>query len=235
MDRKFENMTASEIFLSLCKTLGINIGTVEDTEVRFSTLHFIKKSPWDMMIIALTETRKRSGKRFTTRINDGKLELVEKVSQTVQWVIEDGENLLDSSYSESIENTYTQVKVVGKNSSGKEISTIQKNEEAQKLYGVMQEYIEQSDKVTQAEINAIATQKLKELSVLQKSGTIRTLGIDGVESGMGVYVIDNETGLIGSFYIESDEHKYSNGYHEMNLTLAWTDELPEIEYESPKS
>ena len=234
MDKKFENMTASEIFLSLCKTLGISTGTVEDTGVKFSVLHFLKKTPWDMIITALTETRKQSGKRYTTRIKNGNLELIEKLNQTAQWVIEEGVNLIDASYDESIESTYTQVKVVGKDSKGNEISAVQKNEEAQKLYGIMQEYISQSDKVTQAEVNAIAAQKLKELSALQKSGSIKTYGIEGVETGTGVYVIDNETGLVGGFYVESDSHKYSNGCHEMSLTLAWTDELPEIEYQAPK-
>lgn len=156
MDKKFENMTASEIFQSLCKTLGINTGTVEDTGVKFSVLHFLKKTPWDMIITALTETRKQSGKRYTTRIKNGNLELIEKLNQTAQWVIEEGVNLIDASYDESIESTYTQVKVVGKDSKGNEISAVQKNEEAQKLYGIMQEYIGQSDKVTQAEVNAIA-------------------------------------------------------------------------------
>ena len=234
MDKKFENMTASEIISGLCKSLGISTGTIEDTGVKFSVLHFIKKSPWDMIVIALTETRKQSGKRYTTRVRNGNLELIEKCKQAVQWVIEEGANLLDASYDESIESTYTQVKVVGKNSKGNEISAIQKNEEAQKLYGVMQEYISQSDKMTQAEVNAIAVQKLKELSVMQKSGTIKTFGLDDVETGTGIYVIDNETGLVGGFYVESDSHTYSNGYHEMSLTLAWTDELPEIEYEAPK-
>lgn len=234
MDKKFENMTASEIFMNLCKTLGINTGIVEDTGVKFSVLHFLKKTPWDMIIIALIETRKRSGKKYTTRIKNGNLELIEKLNQTTQWVIEEGVNLIDASYDESIESTYTQVKVVGKDSKGKEISAIQKNEEAQKLYGVMQEYISQTDKVTQAEVNAIAAQKLKELSVLQKSGSIKTYGIEGVETGTGIYVVDNETGLVGGFYVESDSHRYSDGYHEMSLTLAWTDELPKIEYQAPK-
>lgn len=187
-----------------------------------------------MIITALTETRKQSGKRYTTRIKNGNLELIEKLNQTSQWVIEEGVNLMDASYDESIENTYTQVKVIGKDSKGNEISVVQKNEEAQKLYGIMQEYVSQSNKVTQAEVNAIAAQRLKELSVLQKSGSIKTYGIEGVETGTGVYVIDNETGLVGGFYVESDSHKYSNGCHEMSLTLAWTDELPEIEYQALK-
>lgn len=230
VDKKFEHMTASDIFLHLCKTLDIPIGTVVDTKIKFTVLHFVNKTPWDILITALTETRKQSGKRFLTHIKNGKLELVEQRSQTISWVIEEGRNLMDASYSESIESTYTQVKVVGKNSKGNEISIVKKNEEAQKKYGVIQEYISQNDSLSYAELDAIATQKLKELSVLQKSGTIKTIGINGVEAGSGIYVIDRETGLIGSFYVESDTHQYKNGYHEMSLTLAWTNELPEIEY-----
>ncbi len=234
MDKKFENMTASEIFISLCKMLEIPTGLVTDTKVKFSVLHFVKKTPWDIIITALTETRKRSGKRFIVRVKNGKLELIEKATQTMQWVIEEGKNLLDASYSESIESTYTQVQVVGKDAKGKEISIVKKDVAAQKKYGVMQQYISQSDKVTQAEVNSIAVQKLKELSILQKSGSIKSIGINGVETGIGIYVIDHETGLVGSFYVESDSHQYKNGYHEMSLTLAWTDELPEIEYEETK-
>lgn len=234
MDKKFENMTASDIFSSLCKVLGIDIGLVENTGVKFSSLYFENKSPWDMIIIALTETRKRNGRKFTTRVRNGKLELIEKVKQVSKWVIEERINLLDATYEESIESMYTQVKVSGKDSKGKTITTVKKNENAQKLYGVMQEYISQGDKTNQEEINQITAQKLKELSALQKNGTIRTLGIEDVQTGNGIYVVDKETGLIGGFYVQSDSHTYQNGYHEMNLTLAWTDELPEIEYQAPE-
>lgn len=234
MDKKFENMTASAIFQDLCKSLGIDTGEIQDTAIVFEALHFVKKTPWDMIITALTETRKRNGKKYTTRVTEGKLELVEKLTQTRQWVIEEGVNLIDATYEESIESMYTQVKVAGKDKKGNEITAVAKDDEAQKLYGIMQEYIEQSEELTQAAANEIAAQKLKELAVLGKSGTVKTFGLDNVETGNGIYVIDNETGLIGGFYVEADSHKYSGGYHEMSLTLAWTDELPTIEYEAPK-
>lgn len=233
MDKKFENMTASAIFQDLCKTLGIDMGEVQDTTIVFEALHFIKKTPWDMIVTSLTETRKKSGRKFTTKVTEGKLELVEKLTQTRRWVIEEGVNLLDATYEESIESMYTQVKVAGKDKKGNEVTAVAKDEEAQKLYGIMQEYVDQSEELTQAAANEIAAQKLKELAVLGKSGTVKTFGLDDVETGNAIYVIDNETGLVGGFYVESDSHKYSKGYHEMSLTLAWTDELPSIEYEAP--
>lgn len=233
IDKKYENMTAGGIFKDLCNSLGIPIGSVANTGIKFNVLHFIKKSPWDILITALTETRKRGGGKFVTKIEGGKLSLVKKVEQAKKWVIEEGVNLIDATYEESMEEMYTQVKVEGKDSGGKSITAVKSNAAMQKTYGIMQEYITQSDKSTQADLNKIAAQKLKELSVLQKSGTVTTFGIDGVYSGDAVYVIDKETGLVGGFYVEADEHKYSKGYHEMKLTLAWTDELPSIKYEAP--
>lgn len=235
MDKKFENMTASSIFSDICKSLGIETGEVQDTGAKFEALHFIKKSPWDMIVTALTETRKKNGRKFVTMAKEGKLELIEKLTQTKKWVIEEGVNLLDATYEESIESMYTQVKVVGKDKDGHEITAVTKNEEMQKLYGVMQEHIDQSEELTQAEANEIAAQKLKELAVLEKSGTVKTFGLDEVQAGNAIYVIDKETGLVGGFYVQADSHKYSGGYHEMTLTLAWTDELPAIEYEAPSS
>lgn len=235
IDKKFENKTASDIFKELCKICGIPIGEVANTKVKFKTLHFLKKTPWDILITALTETRKRTGEKFVTKIEKGKMCLVRKKDQVQKWVIEEGVNLIESEYEESMEEMYTKIKVEGKTKKGKTITSVKSNTTMQKKYGMMQEYISQSDSVTQEELNKIATQKLKELSELKRSGTITTIGIDGVYSGGAVYVIDKETGLVGGFYIEADEHSYSNGYHEMKLTLAWTDELPEIEYEAPSS
>jgi len=234
IDRKFENMTASSILLDICKSVGIDTGEVQDTKEIFGCLHFIKKSPWDIIITALTETRKKNGKKFTVKVNNGKLDLVEKLTQAKKWVIEEGVNLIDATYDEDIESIYTQVKVNGKDEDGNEISAVSKNEEKAKLYGIMQEQVDQSESITQEDANRIAAQKLKELSELKRGGTIKTLGIDDIQSGDAVYVVDKETGLIGGFYIESDSHKYCNGYHEMSLTLSWTDDLPQIEYEAPK-
>lgn len=235
VDKKYENMTASGIFKDLCNSLGIPAGEVTDTGEKFTVLHFIKKTPWDILITALTETRKRSGGKFVTRVDGGNLSLVNKVEQAKKWVIEEGVNLIDATYVESMEEMYTQVKVEGKNSSGKTITAVRADPDMQQKYGIMQEYISQSDEVTQDELNKIAAQQLKDLAVLKKSGTVTTFGIDGVYSGDAIYVIDKETGLVGGFYIEADEHDYSKGYHEMKLTLAWTDELPSIEYEAPST
>lgn len=124
--------------------------------------------------------------------------------------------------------------VKGKDKNGNEISAVAVNDEAQGQYGIMQEYVSQSEESSTAELNTIAAQKLKELSSLQQSGKITTFGLDDVEEGDAIYVVDEETGLVGGFYVESDEHKVEGGHHTVSLNLSWTDDVASLEYEPPK-
>lgn len=233
-DNIYRNMTADEIVASCCAQFGVPVGTLANTRVKFPSLQIVNKTVWDTIIIALTETRKVSGKKYTTKMIDGRLNLVEKVQQTHKWAIEEGVNLLESSYSESISDIFTQVKVAGKNDNKSALTALAKDDELIKRYGILQEYLEQSEAKTQSELNAIAAQKLKELSALKKSGTITAIGLDDVQAGDGIYVIDSRTGLVGGFWVESDDHSFKNRHHTMSLKLAWTDELPSIDYEAPK-
>jgi len=235
-DKIYRNMTATEIIIDICKSYGIpyNENEMVDTSVRLSSIHIINKTLWDTVLMALTETTKQSGIKYATKVKNGKLILVEKKTQIKKIVIEQGVNLIESTFEDSMESMYTQVYVTGKDKNGKAISTVAVNEEAQASYGVMQEYISQSEECTTAELNAIAAQKLKELSVLKQSGSIVAVGLDDIETGDAVYVIDEETGLVGGFYVESDDHKVGGGHHTATLKLSWTDEVASLEYEPPK-
>lgn len=233
-DKIYRNMTAADIIKSCCSEFGVPVGSLANSSVKHESLQIVNKTVWDTIIIALTETRKVNGKKLITKMIKGKLNLVEKVKQTHQWVIENAVNLLESNYSESISDMYTQVKATGKTEDKTELSALAKNDAMIKKYGVLQELVNQSEAKTQSEITAIANQRLKELAVLKKSGSITALGKDEIEAGDGIYVVDSVTGLIGGFWVESDDHKVSNRHHTMLLKLAWTDELPSIDYEPPK-
>lgn len=235
-DKIYRNMTATEIIIDICKTYGVPYDEAEmvDTSVRLSSIHIINKTLWDTVLMVLTETTKQTGIKYTTKVKNGKLILVEKQTQIKKIVIEQGVNLIESSFEDSIENLYTQVYVTGKDKNGNAISAVAVNEEAQSAYGIMQEYISQSEESTTAELNTIAAQKLKELSTMQQSGSITAVGIDDIETGDAVYVIDEETGLVGGFYVESDDHKVQGGNHTVTLKLSWTDEVASLEYEPPK-
>lgn len=101
-----------------------------------------------------------------------------------------------------------------------------------RLYGVMQEIREESgDRITESTIRQTAETLLKDLCKEGIQADVETLGIDDVEAGMVVYVVESAAGLTGSYYIEQDDHSIEGNKHTMRLKLALTDEVPELEYE----
>ncbi|MGM0846886.1 MAG: XkdQ/YqbQ family protein [Bacillota bacterium] len=111
--RKFVNMTASEIIEQLCKDFKIPYGNIAKTDHVMPKLIFRDKSLWEMMITALTETSKATNKKYYIGNKGGKLEVYLRSEQITQYVIENGVNLLSTSYTQSIEDLVTQVKIIG--------------------------------------------------------------------------------------------------------------------------
>lgn len=231
----FRDVTASEIIKTICTDFSIPMGTIADTYTKIPKLILRDKSLYDMMLIAITETKKLNGKKFILKMKEGKLNLIEKVPKAKIWVLEEGVNLLDASYEESIEDTRTQVRVVGKTKDKTPLVAVVKNDELKRLYGTMQEFKEHSEESTQEQINQIANQMLKELAKVSKTASVEAFGIDDVEAGDAVYIIEKTTGLVGTYYVESDEHTLSDGVHKMNLKLMWTDDIPTLDYQPPSS
>jgi hypothetical protein len=152
-------------------------------------------------------------------------------SSTSKWIIESGTNLTDAKYSQSIEDTKTQVKVTG----GTEKAPIEvtvKNEALSKKLGVMQYVDEMEEKSKRSQIEQRAKSLLKELGVINDQATIEALGIDEVISSTSIYVRESMTKLLGGYYVSSDSHKYENGTHTMSLEISATYDLPPMEIDS---
>lgn len=237
--RVFKGYTASEIVTLLCNAYQIPYGEVADTKYVIPRLILRDKSIWDMMITALTVTEKETGERFFITNREGKLTLLKRKEQVVTWAIENYRNIIDARYSQSIENMATQVKVIatekGVSDGGEEIRKVefvQKDDELVKKYGIMQ-YLETVDE----ELNwggskYRAERLLKEKSKINDEATVEALGIAEVTAGTAVYVYESMTGIIGGYYVSTDEHRFENGNHTMSLTLSATDDLPSLEYDN---
>lgn len=228
--RKFTNVKASDIARRLCSDFGIPVGKISDTGYVIPRLNCRTKTLYDILLMALTLTKKQTGKRFFITNKDGKFYLTAAAEQTSKWLIENGSNILDASYSQSIEETVTQVKVIG----GKDdaIKVTQKNAGLQKLYGVMQIVESMDEDATRSQVEQRARELLKERGVIDDQATVDALGIDEVITGSAVYVRESMTEIIGGYYVSSDTHTYnSNGTHTMSLVLSATYDLPPMEIE----
>ena len=87
------------------------------------------------------------------------------------------------------------------------------------------------EKATQSQVKQRAEQLLKELAVINDQATVDALGDEKVITGVGIYVKEPMTGIIGGYFITGDTHTFSNGNHTMSLELSATYEMPPIEIE----
>lgn len=229
--RKFVKMTAGGMIAELCKSFGISTGTIANTGYVIPRMILRNKSLWDMMVTALTETRKQNGRKFVVYASNGKLNLREKKDGAVRWMIEDGVNIIGATRTQSIEEMRTAVKVVGGESEEKQIVATEKNADMAKRYGLMQHYESADSKLNASQLRQLAKTRLKELAAIKEDVTVNALGITDVVAGTAVYAFESMTDLVGGFYVNADTHTFSDGTHTMDLTLSKTDDLPKLEYE----
>jgi len=229
---KFTKIKASQMIKSICKKYGIDYGTIDDTGYVFPKLIFRDKTLYDMIVTALTETKKKTGRVFILGNEKGKLTLRERKTQVKRLIITDGSNLLSADYSQSIEDLRNSVRITGKNGADAAGVTVSDNTSIKK-YGLMREKKDEPDN-TDAKNRTLAKQLLKELNKVTTESNVEALGDSSIIAGKQVVVTEKMTGLSGGFYVLTDTHTYSaNGSHTMSLKVSKTLELNEIDYEDP--
>lgn len=231
--QKFVNMTATQIIKQICKKYDIPTGKIADTGYAIPKLILRDKTLYDMIIIALTETRKKTSKVFLLSNDEGKLTLTENKKQVKRLAIEDGSNLISANYTESIQDLRNSVRLTGKSGEDAEGVTVSDNDSIKK-YGLMREKQDESDK-TDAELKPIASALLKELNKVTKESNVVALGDVSITAGKMVQVSEKMTGISGGFYVITDTHTFepNKDIHTMALKVSKTLDITEIEYEAP--
>jgi len=228
--RRFTKMTASAIVKELCKAFDIPVGTIASTGFVIPKMIFQGKTLWDMIVTALTETRKQNGRKFSVYTNNGKLFMKERKDNIVRWYLERGVNILSASRFQSIEDTRTAIKVEA-GEKKKRITSSVKNAALVKKYGLMQHFEMADSDMKKSQLDQLAAQRLKELAKVNEEISVEALGNVEVVAGTAVYAFESMTKLAGGFYVTADKHSFEDGVHRMDITLSKTEDLPEIEYE----
>lgn len=212
---KFVNMAPDAMIKKICSDFGIQTGSIAATGITLSKLILREQLLWDMIVIILTEAGKRTGKKYRAVMKLGKLNIEEVGKQTQRWIIAEGSNLISASYRESLENMKNRVVIVGDKD---QILADLRNDSLIKQYGMLQEYKRESN-IKAAEAQVIAKNLLTELGKLSQEWDIEALGIDDVEAGQMIEVLEPTTGIVGQYYVLTDSHQISNGVHTMQLSL----------------
>lgn len=217
----FSSVTPEDITKRICSDFGIPTGYIAPTGVAV-TRFFYGVDLYSIIMTAYTKAAEQNGKKYIIRFSGGALNVLEKGTDGDKVVLQGDRNIIASTYRESLENTVTRVTIYDKN--GNFIKNAD-NQELIKLYGVMQEYMKQTDDDTK---EAAAAKTLKKKGIERKV-TVQNLGDTRLITGNVVYLLEPVTGLYGKFYIDGDTHTWKNGMYFNKLTLSFENMMDEKE------
>ena len=218
----YENKTASDVFRDCCTRFGLPMGEVANCSYKIPELTKSKTTAFDAIADALSLDFDATGIRHYVSSDKGKISLLTRRENIMQWVIEVGQNLSSYSYTRSIEDIKTRVKLVSK-----EGTTLAEKSNAalEKKLGVFQEIDRPDESLTTAQINDLIASILDEKSTPERTLDVEAMGIAEVISGIGVYIIIPELGLSRTFYVDEDTHTFKDNLHTMSLKLNYANDL----------
>jgi hypothetical protein len=216
---KFKQSSPEAITRRVCGEFGIQVGELAATGVTLSR-NFPGVSLYQIIQTAYTQAALTTGERYVARFRGATLEVKAKKQSGQTLVVRPGSNLITLTDAESVENMVNRVEIRDKN--GNRV-TVQGDEEAQKLYGVFQSSLQQSESSSRE-----AAALLEDNGVSQKL-TVELLGNPALIAGECVVLQEPITGQYGLFWIDGDTHTWKNGLYQTKLVLNFRNLMDEQE------
>lgn len=218
----YENKTASDVFRDCCKRFGLTVGSVASCSYKIPELTKSKTTAWDAIADALSLDFDATSIRHFVSCSKGKVSLMTRRENIMQWVIEVGQNLSTYTYSKSIEKIKTRVKMVSKE--GTTVAEKKKSSLEDKI-GIFQEVQTPDESLSTAQLNDLITSILDEQSTPERTLNVEAVGIPEVISGIGVFIVIPQLGLSRTFYVDSDTHTFTDNSHTMKLKLNYASDI----------
>jgi hypothetical protein len=218
---KFSNIAPEAIAKRICTDFGIVAGNIAETGIKINR-NFIGVNLYNIIQTAYSLASVTTGKKYLTRFDGSKLCVIEKKITDETLIIEGGSNLMSASTTESITDMINQVAIY--NSDDVLVGT-QRDSEAIKLFGLLQNYLKQPDK---EDVTAKAKKIISDNGISQKI-TVQNLGNIANVTGGTVVVKEPYTGLYGLFYIDNDIHTWKNGQYYNKLVIDFKNIMDEQE------
>ena len=211
--------TANEIVNKVCADYRLNKGDIAITNVKTDKV-FIGTTIYEMLMTMYTEASKVDGNKYMIRYVGDKLNVVKKGDIKLKISFEEGKNLINSTFSESIEKMVNKVILVDEFGN---IKSEVRNEADRSKYGLFQDVL----KVEEGkDNNAIAKNMLKGV---EQTCSLEGYGGTSCITGRAITVKDSYTGLVGLFYIDSDVHTWTGGDYNISLGLNFQNIMNEVE------
>ncbi|UWG96395.1 hypothetical protein LPY66_16060 [Dehalobacter sp. DCM] len=209
----FKKTTAEAIAAKIAGDFGVSVGELKKTGI-VQNLLVNAQSPYESITEAYAAAGKQTGKKYTVRMQNGRLYVLEKGTVTASLVLGSHLNMIGATYSESIENMINRVRIY--NDNGDSLGKVE-NTDWLRRYGVLQAVYQ---KEQYKDPKNVAKNML---NGLERNGNISVLGNSDCISGTSVRIQEPVTGMNGLFEIGTDCHTWHEGHYTMDLGLKFTD------------
>ncbi|MCC0685626.1 NlpC/P60 family protein [Clostridioides sp. ZZV14-6345] len=213
----FKDKLVEDIAKQVFNDNKLVIGNIPKTGVKHTKM-YIGTTGYDTIMSAYTEASKTTKKKYMIESNLDKFNIIEKGTITLNVMFEEGSNLINTSFSESMENVKNKVLVVDQY--GNKISE-KVNDEIFKDVGVIMQKVIQQQENSSVDVES-------EFKGIEQTCNLKGYGDVSCITGRGVKVKDSYTGLVGLFYIDTDKHNWdSSGNYEIDLDLNFQNIMDE--------
>lgn len=207
----FSGATPENVAQRVCSDFGIEYGSIAATGIPVSRI-FSNSTLYSIIMTCYTLAADKNGKKYALRFSGNRLNIFERTDTTDTITLDGSSNLQSAVFSDSIESMVNRVAIYNKN--GVFVRYVS-DDNAARLYGVMQSVLKQTDNDNKA---AEADRIIMENGV-KRTVTVENLGSVRLITGGTVVVNEPYTGLSGLFYIDGDTHTWKNGQYYNKLTL----------------
>lgn len=227
---KFYNKSPENIAKVVCADAKVPVGSLAKTKLSIPKIYFEERPFYEIIMAGYTKANAKNGKQYIVQMDGLKLSVIEKGKVISDFWIRQGERIIDSSYSETLDEMVNRVAIY--DGTGNKIGTIS-NDGWIKSYGVFQGALTAESGNGKAEAKNM-------LTGITRTASINAIGDSRCVSGMGLIIKDYKSGLNGKFWIENDTHTWENNAYTMSLELTFKnimdkqeeDEWPEKPQES---
>jgi hypothetical protein len=205
----FKTTTLGAVVNRVAADVKVPVGNIVDSTLVIKLEPMIGRNLYDVLLTALKEGQKKSGKIYIPIISKGNLIITAAGSPVQNFNLANKENIISSMYTESIENVRNKIIIV--DDDGKKLGEV--SGEGLSVWGTFQD-------VYRKESGRSATNEARRmLHGLDREAMIEAFGNINCISGRSVTVTDPGTNLKGLFYIDEDMHIWESGKYTMALQL----------------
>ena len=210
---KFTGASPEEMTRLVCGDRSIPVAQLPSTGIQLWR-KFAGVKLNQLITTVWTLASEKNGKTYALRYTPAGLLVKERSVSQSSLVLKASSNLMDATTKEDASQMVNSVAIYDSN--GNFLRRIG-DSEAQKLCGVMEQHVTQSEG-KEADADATAKKALED-GKLKKTVTVNVLGDTTLLTGETVEVREAKTGLTGIFWIDADVHTWKNKTYYTKLTL----------------